>query len=881
MKRTSFVGRACGDALRSAVRQVLGHPLDHAAGNVRGRASGRAGGGALGPSVGRARAGAVRRQRPWNAAAATAAFVVAAGLGAPSAAQCQPTWLAGDGIPGIIGGVGAWTVWDDDGAGPHPARLFVGGSISFAHDIPVKNLAAWDGRKWSDVGGGLNGSVLALLVDDMGDGPALYVGGAFTQAGGVAANYVAKWNGAQWTALGGGPDEPAVAAIAIYDDGGGRKLYIGGSFKLVNGKAYYRIASWDGKDWKPLSTGIGPAEATVTSLQTFDDGSGPALYVGGAFGFAGGKPMEDVARWDGASFSPVGMGLSGGMVRKLLLHDDGSGPALYATGTFTGSGGVDLQHIARWDGHGWRGMPSSAGATIKKLEDLVSVDDGSGARLYASGTFAAPNTLPFRRVARWDGAGWSLIGDPLGTPGSSVGPVMHYDSGEGGSLYVSGSLEYVDGVMQIARWNGMKWTQLTPGMDAPVRAMHVFDAADGPTLCMGGDFTSAGATPARRVVLRRDGKWSPAGSGMESTVLAFDTFDDGEGTRLLAGGKFVISRDALARGVAAWDGAAWKALGTAPGKPGGGIPEVRAFTVYDDGTGPALFVGGSIGFKGSLAPAKLSKWDGADWTHVLTDTESKVYALGVFDAGAGPELCVAGALSLGPGDHVLTPLACWNGRTWRKAITEPMVGAIATMAVFDDGGGEALFIGGGFTKVDGVTARGIARWDGVEWSEPGGGVGGYTSSSVAALLVHDDGSGPALYAGGSFTTAGGAAANDIARWDGRAWSGLGTGTDGGGVAALATFDDGSGPALFVGGGFRHAGGKLSAYWARWQCLAGDLTGDGCVDAADLGLLIGSFGTCPGEPGYLPAAGTLAPDDPCVEQADLGAMMRNFGVGCPP
>jgi len=47
--------------------------------------------------------------------------------------------------------------------------------------------------------------------------------------------------------------------------------------------------------------------------------------------------------------------------------------------------------------------------------------------------------------------------------------------------------------------------------------------------------------------------------------------------------------------------------------------------------------------------------------------------------------------------------------------------------------------------------------------------------SVRALAVFDDGSGPALYAGGDFTTAGGVAANRIAKWNGSSWSQLGSG----------------------------------------------------------------------------------------------------------
>ncbi|OQB93629.1 MAG: hypothetical protein BWX84_00479 [Verrucomicrobia bacterium ADurb.Bin118] len=70
-------------------------------------------------------------------------------------------------------------------------------------------------------------------------------------------------------------------------------------------------------------------------------------------------------------------------------------------------------------------------------------------------------------------------------------------------------------------------------------------------------------------------------------------------------------------------------------------------------------------------------------------------------------------------------------------------------------------------------------------------------------------SGSDLYAGGWFTTAGGVAANYIAKWDGSSWSALGSGMNNG-VSALAM----SGSDLYVGGWFTTAGGKVSPYLAR-------------------------------------------------------------------
>jgi hypothetical protein len=57
-------------------------------------------------------------------------------------------------------------------------------------------------------------------------------------------------------------------------------------------------------------------------------------------------------------------------------------------------------------------------------------------------------------------------------------------------------------------------------------------------------------------------------------------------------------------------------------------------------------------------------------------------------------------------------------------------------------------------------------------------------------------------------------------------------------------------------------------------LAGDLDGDGCVDQADLGILLADWGctggNCPGD----------CDDDGDTDQADLGVLLAQWGTGCP-
>lgn len=95
------------------------------------------------------------------------------------------------------------------------------------------------------------------------------------------------------------------------------------------------------------------------------------------------------------------------------------------------------------------------------------------------------------------------------------------------------------------------------------------------------------------------------------------------------------------------------------------------------------------------------------------------------------------------------------------------------------------------------------------WQPLGTGVNSPNSEAqVYALAVDGQGS---LYAGGLFTTAGGVAANRVARWDGSAWHPLGAGLNNM-VSALAVSEQGD---LYAGGDFTTAGGVSVNNVARW------------------------------------------------------------------
>jgi hypothetical protein len=213
-----------------------------------------------------------------------------------------------------------------------------------------------------------------------------------------------------------------------------------------------------------------------------------------------------------------------------------------------------------------------------------------------------------------------------------------------------------------------------------------------------------------------------------------------------------------------------------------------------------------------------------------------VHALIVWDDGGGEALWAGGYFSDADGVSV-DFVAKWDGTRWRagpRGISDwgccnPPV---TCFAIHDDGGGEKLYIGGEFYRINGELFNNIAAWDGRNWSNVGFGF----NDEPLALVTHDDGTGPALYAGGWFVFADDGDARNIARWDGDGWTTLDEGMTSPVLSLLP-----HGGLLYVGGAFEFAGPQLSCFLARWGCeeqeRRGDMNCDGSIDFDDVDAFV--------------------------------------------
>src|SRR5437867_4922165 len=108
--------------------------------------------------------------------------------------------------------------------------------------------------------------------------------------------------------------------------------------------------------------------------------SGTNLYAGGGFGTAGGFTANNIAKWNGSSWSALGLGVNG-TVYALAV----SGSDVYAGGLFTSAGGSTANYIAKWNGSSWSALGSGMGNSPDGTP--VYALAASGTSLYAGGLF--------------------------------------------------------------------------------------------------------------------------------------------------------------------------------------------------------------------------------------------------------------------------------------------------------------------------------------------------------------------------------------------------------------------------------------------------------------------------------------------------------------
>lgn len=686
-------------------------------------------------------------------------------------------WSSSFGAPGLEGEIKTAVNWS--------GTLVVGGQISYAGGTRVHNVVSWSGTEFAQLGAGLDSTVTSLTVV----GTTLYAAGDFTASGATPLPHVARWTGSAWTAVGSGaPDE--VENLSLAADGS--NLLLLGRFSTVGAPpvAAENIASWNGSAWSSVG-GFTEAPGGYGFLSAAAR-QGSNLYVGGSY-----RETSSLHSYNGATWTYDVGGVDGDVVSLAVLGSD-----LYVHGSFSSvdAGNVSAEQIARWNGVSFSSLDDvSPGGEIKR----IGVDNG---QIFAVGTFLND---PGPLCSYWNGTNWD--GGPARIAGPNSfggGPSLQAFARVGGDLFLGGQFtgfyDYtqggvVKGARNIAAWNGTQYRSLGTGFGVSdaggyVRALASFDNK----LIAAGEFDRIGTIGDAQSIASWNGtQWSSLGTGLN------DNFGNPSGDdlatwngRVVVSGYFTGGGAVNSRNIIAWNGTGWEGFAGGLNGQGARLVDFASQLVatglleFEVGSGNPLghvarWTGTQWLTIGTVAPSSgasatkpivwngklvcaglftsingvgainIAQWNGTSWSALGNGLNGLVTALGVYNG----DLYASGIFTASGATPLPGFMARWNGTAW-VAVGTGLDVAAERMA----SAGGKLFVTGQMGSAGGNSAKRIAAWDGAAWSALGSGLAsgyGGNGQSPLCLVSHDGG----LFAGGFFNTAGDKSSRAIARWD--------------------------------------------------------------------------------------------------------------------
>ncbi|MDT4916915.1 MAG: hypothetical protein QOH89_1615 [Pseudonocardiales bacterium] len=268
---------------------------------------------------------------------------------------------------------------------------------------------------------------------------------------------------------------------------------------------------------------------------------------------------------------------------------------------------------------------------------------------------------------------------------------------------------------------------------------------------------------------------TPATSSLNSVVTALNS--DNPGVLYVGGGFTDAGGHPNADRIAKWDGSAWSAIGGTP------LSNGQVFAIaYHAGI---VYIGGTfINAGGNPHADFLAAWNGTSWVSPCISTGPHSSVTGNVNALQiiGNTLYIGGSFANGADIEAADYLF---GCDLTSRVASPVVDSTvhafagAVYALTADSNG-TLYAGGGFTNLEGILqADHVAEFlGGGIWQAMGTGPG-QDGSSVSTFVRSLTAHGTDVYVGTDALNVGGLAnADHVAKWDGSAWSALGSNTAG-------------------------------------------------------------------------------------------------------
>lgn len=349
---------------------------------------------------------------------------------------------------------------------------------------------------------------------------------------GTFENGVQFWNGTTWdTLIAGGGN--LFTNVMLWNN----NLYVGGPFtNLQSVSGATGIALYNNVEILPLSTGLG-----ITGGSAGLKGaiaivpSGSDLLVGGAFDSAGGTPVNNIASWDGTTWSALGGGIGVGNDATVFSIAVVGGTDIYATGVFSqvNDAADDANNIAFFDGATWAPLvdtvfPISGGGISGPGRSVFECASGFicvGGSFDKVATGSAPSGFDANNAGAWNIG--SQIWTSLGANGGGVGVggapgilstnLLLFNT----NLYSTGAFTTVNDnttpANNIAFFN--VGTNLWSATDVNgLNGASNYEVVWNGKLYVAGCFTTAGGSPAAGAAYWTGASWVSIATGFDSTA---------------------------------------------------------------------------------------------------------------------------------------------------------------------------------------------------------------------------------------------------------------------------------------------------------------------------------------------------------------------------
>jgi hypothetical protein len=380
---------------------------------------------------------------------------------------------------------------------------------------------------------------------------------------------------------------------------------------------------------------------------------------------------------------------------------------------------------------GWDHLGDGGAAGGTSLNgNVTSLNGDIAGQLLVGGAFtsAGGNTVA-AHIASWNGTGWS----PVGLPSEQINGDVYAIAPAGGKIYAGGTFVNAGGdstADHLAVWDGVTWEPFCnpavagqPTFSGNVKALQVI----GSTLYVGGEFQDAAGIPSADYLVACD-----LTSGNTSTTVAdpahpfsgpvYALTADSNGVLYAGGGFTNLENKAAADNVAYLAGGGWTAMGA-----GGPTCDcaVNGFVRSLTANGTDVYVGTDAKDVAGIPQAdNVARWNGT-WSAVgasASGTDGWYPASTFINAltSFGSEIYAAGSFVDAGGDPTADNVAVFDGSAWHAVGSNgsgngPWVGTGNALTVFDRqgpaGDRRRLYAGGSFTSAGGDTqARSVASY---------------------------------------------------------------------------------------------------------------------------------------------------------------------------